>query len=318
MNIQVTEDPIVYFNKQFVPLSQARVNVLTHALNYGTAVFEGIRGYWNPEQEELFLLRPVEHYDRWKGNCGIIRIGVGAPSAKLAEITAELIRKNRFMTDVYVRPLAYKSAERIGIAPDDQDAFTIVVIPFGTYLDSSRGLEAGVTSWRRIQDNAIPARGKISGAYVNSVLASDEVRRNGYDEAIFLNESGHVSEGASCNLFMVRKGKLVTPSVTENVLEGVTRSAIMELARREMKLEVVERPIDRSELYVADEVFFTGTAVEVAPIVGVDRRPVGSGQPGPVTTELRRLYQDATRGRMPAYRGWLAPVYHPAALNRVA
>ncbi len=318
MNIQVTEDPIVYFNKQFTPLSQARVNVLTHALNYGTAVFEGIRGYWNAERQELFLLRPVEHYDRWKGNCGILRINPGLASAKLADITAELIRRNHFTTDVYVRPLAYKSAERIGIAPDDQDAFTIVVIPFGTYLDSSRGLQAGVSSWRRIQDNAIPARGKISGAYVNSVLASDEARQSGYDEAIFLNESGRVSEGASCNLFMVRKGKLITPSVTENVLEGVTRSAVMELARREMKLEVIERPIDRSELYIADEVFFTGTAVEVAPIIGVDRRPVGSGQPGPMTTELRRLYQEATRGRIPAYTNWLTPVYHPAALDRVA
>ena len=318
MNIQVTEDPIVYFNKQFVPLSQARVNVLTHALNYGTAVFEGIRGYWNGAEEELFLLRPVEHYDRWRSNCGILRIAVDLPGAKLAEITAELIRKNRYTTDVYVRPLAYKSAERIGIAPDDKDAFTIVVIPFGTYLDSSRGLQAGVSSWRRIQDNAIPARGKISGAYVNSVLASDEARRNGYDEAIFLNEGGHVSEGASCNIFLVRKGKLITPAVTENVLEGITRAAVMELARREMKLEVVERVIDRSELYVADEAFFTGTAVELGPIVGVDRRPVGSGQPGPVTAELRRLYQDATRGRMPAYRSWLTPVYHPAALDRVA
>jgi branched-chain amino acid aminotransferase len=319
MDTDLTENPVVFFDGRFVPLAEARVSVLTHALQYGTAVFDGIRGYWNAEQQELFLLRPLEHYDRWRANSGILRIGVGLSSRRLCQITAELVRRNRFCTDVYVRPLAYKSAQRIGIAPDDRDALSIVVMPFGSYLDSSRGLQAGIVSWRRIEDNAIPARGKISGSYVNSVLASDEARRNGYDEGIFLTESGHVSEGASCNVFLVRKGKLITPGAAENVLEGITRSRVMELARRELKIEVVERPVSRSELYVCDEVFFCGTAVEMAPVVGVDRRPVGSGEPGPVTTELRRLYQAATRGRLPAYdANWLVPVYHPAALDRVA
>jgi branched-chain amino acid aminotransferase len=318
MDADMTENPIVFFDGRFVPLAEARVSVLTHALQYGTAVFDGIRGYWNAEQQELFLLRPLEHYDRWGANCGILRIGVGLSSRRLCQITAELVRRNRYCTDVYVRPLAYKSAQRIGIAPDGRDGLSIVVLPFGGYLDSGRGLQAGVVSWRRIEDNAIPARGKISGSYVNSVLASDEARRNGYDEGIFLTESGHVSEGASCNVFLVRQGTLITPGVGENIFEGLTRSAVMELARRELKIEVVERPVSRSELYVCDEVFVSGTAVEMAPVVGVDRRPVGSGEPGPVTTELRRLYQAATRGRLPAYANWLVPVYHPAALDRVA
>ena len=318
MDMEANDNAIVFFNKRYIPLSEARVSVLTHALQYGTAVFDGIRGYWNEEQQELFLLRPLEHYERWKSNCGILRIAVEFCSHALCEITADLVRRNRFSTDVYVRPLAYKSAQRIGIAPDDRDGMSIVVVPFGVYLDSTRGLHAGVVSWRRIEDNAIPARGKMAGSYVNSVLASDEARRNGFDEAVLLTESGHVSEGASCNVFLVRKGKLITPGVTENILEGITRAAVIELARREMQLVVVERPVDRSELYVCDELFFAGTAVEIAPVVGVDHRTVGSGETGPVTAELRRLYHDATRGRLPAYAKWLVPVYHPAALDRVA
>jgi branched-chain amino acid aminotransferase len=318
MDAEVNQNQIVFFNNRFVPLADARVGVLTHALQYGTAVFEGIRGYWSPEVQELLLFRPIEHFERWKRNCHILRIDIGMESGGLCGIIAELVRRNRFTTDVYVRPLAYKSSQRVGIAADDQDAFSIVVVPFGKYLDSSRGLHAGVVSWRRIEDNAIPARGKISGAYVNSVLASDEARHNGYDEAIFLNESGHVSEGASCNIFLVRNGKLITPAVSENVLEGITRATILELARREMGLTVVERPVDRSELYVCDEVLFAGTAVEVAPVVCVDHRPVGTGEPGPIATELSQLYQRATRGHMEAYTNWLMPVYTPAVLNKVA
>jgi len=230
------------------------------------------------------------------------------------------MRRNAFRTNVYVRPLAYKCAERIGVSTDDQDAFAIVALPFGDYLHAEKGLHAGVSSWRRIDDNAIPARAKICGAYVNSALASDEVRRNGFDEAIFLNESGHVAEGATCNIFMVRKGKLITPSVTENVLEGITRDSIMELAQRELSLEIVERPIDRSELYMCDELFLTGTAVGIAPIVKVDHRPIRDGAIGPVARQLRQSYFDATRGHLRAYRKWLLAVYqgqHSAAQGKV-
>lgn len=300
---------IVYFDNCFVPLAEARVGILTHALHYGTGVFEGIRGYYDPDARDLLLVRMPEHYERWKRNCGLLRIQVPRSVEELCEITAELCRRNRFESNVYVRPLAYKSAQRIGVLPDDKDSFSIIAVPFGDYLDSRRGLHAGVVSWRRIEDNAIPARGKLCGAYVNSALASDEARRNGYDEAILLNEDGHVAEGATCNIFLVRNGRLVTPPGTDNILEGITRASIIELARREMQLDVVERSIDRSELYVADEVFFTGTAVEIAPIVKIDHRPVGSGQIGPIASELKRLYVEATRGRLPAWRHWLQPVY---------
>jgi branched-chain amino acid aminotransferase len=309
---------IVWFNGGFVPLAEANVSILTHAFNYGTGVFEGIRGYYSAAQQDLFLIRPVEHYDRWKKNCGILRVAVPPTAGQLTDLTAELCRRNGFRTNVYVRPLAYKASVRVGVAPDDNDAHAVVVLPFGDYFDSRQGLRAGVVSWRRIEDNAIPGRAKICGAYVNSVLATDEARRNGHDEAIFLTESGHVAEGSTCNLFMVRNGKLHTPAGTDNILEGITRACIIELARTEMKLEVVERSIDRSELYVCDELFFTGTAVEVAPVTAVDHRPVGAGKVGPISERLRSLYSEATRGCMPAYRHWLWPVYRTAAAGKAA
>ena len=302
-------DSIVWFQNKFVPLAEANVNILTHALNYGTGVFEGIRGYYDDHQNDLFLVRPQDHYQRWKRNATILRIEIPGTARELCEITAELCRRNRFRSHVYVRPLAYKSSARIGVAMDQNDAFAVTVVPFGDYLESTHGLKAGVVSWRRIEDTAIPSRAKICGAYVNSVLAGDEARRAGHDEAIFLTESGHVAEGATCNLFMVRNGQLVTPPATDNILEGITRSSVIDLARNEMNIEFVERSINRSELYVCDELFFTGTAVEVAPIVQIDHRPVGTGSIGQVADTLRTLYKDATRGRLFGYRHWLWPVY---------
>ncbi len=306
------QNTIVWFQNKFTSLAEANVNILTHALNYGSGVFEGIRGYYDEKQQELLLFRVSDHYDRWKQNCGILRIAIPASAEELSEITAELCRRNGFRSNVYVRPLAYKASARIGVHADDNDAYALVVVPFGNYFGKQKGVKAGVVSWRRVEDNAIPGRAKICGAYVNSVLATDEAHRNGHDEAIFLNENGHVAEGATCNLFMLRKGKLVTPPPTDNILEGITRDSVIELARKELNLEVVERSIDRSELYVCDEIFFTGTAAEVAPIIAVDHRPVGTGEIGAVTQKIRGLYFDATRGRLSAYRSWLWPVYCPA------
>lgn len=309
MKVETDPNLIVYFGGEYVPLREARVGILTHALHYGTGVFEGIRAHWDETQQELFVMRPYEHFKRWKQNCGILRIDVPHSPAKLCEITLELMLRNGFRTNVYVRPLAYKSAERVGVSLDDEDAFAIIALPFGEYLHKEEGLHAGVSSWRRIEDNVIPARAKICGAYVNSALASDEARHRGFDEAILLNENGHVAEGATCNIFMMRKGRLITPPVTENVLEGITRDSVMELALRELGLQVEERAIDRSELYVCDELLFTGTAVGIAPIVKVDHRPVGDGKIGVVTNQLLQLYFDATRGHLRKYRQWLMPVH---------
>jgi len=232
-------------------------------------------------------------------------------AAELTEITAELIRLNHFQKDVYVRPLSYMSSARIGVRPDGHSDFAVVVVPFGAYFNSDRGLHAGVVSWRRIEDQALPARGKICGGYVNSVLATTEAHKNGFDEAILLNENGHVAEGATCNIFMVRGGKLVTPPSTDNILEGITRACVIELAHRELHMEVVERSIDRSELYCCDELFLTGTAVEIAPVTKVDHHEVGTGQVGFLTSHLRELYFQATRGQIADYEAWLHPVYQP-------
>jgi len=308
MPAEIDPNLIVCLNGEFIPLREARVGILTHALHYGTGVFEGIRAYWSDAEHQLFLLRPLEHYRRWKQNCGILRIDVPMTAESATDITLELLRRNRFRTSVYIRPLAFKSAERVGVATDAEDSFAIIAMPFGEYLRSDKGLHAGVSSWRRIDDNAIPARAKICGAYVNSALASDDARRSGFDEAILLNESGHVAEGATCNLFMVRDRKLITPPVTENVLEGITRDCVMTLARREVGLDVIERPIDRSELYICDELFLTGTAVGIAPVVRVDHRPVRDAAIGSLTQTIRQLYFDAVLGRLRAYRNWIVPV----------
>jgi branched-chain amino acid aminotransferase len=309
--VKADADPnsICCFGGTFMPLHQARVGILTHALHYGTGVFEGIRAHWDDLSQELFVMRALEHYERWKQNCSILRIDVPQSPEDLCRITVELLRRNDFRTNVYIRPIAFKSAERVGVGMDDQDQWAIIAMPFGEYLHAEKGIHAGVSSWRRIDDNAIPARAKICGAYVNSALASDEVRRSGFDEAIFLNENGHVAEGATCNLFMIRKGRLITPPITDNVLEGITRDSIMELARRELGMPVVERSIDRSELYICDELFLTGTAVGIAPIVRVDHRPVRDAAIGPIVRHLQRAYFDATRGRNGSYRKWLLPVH---------
>ena len=323
MQAEANPNAIVYFNNQYVALKDARISILTHAFHYGTGVFEGIRGYWDEPQQELFLMRPMDHFARWKRNCGILRIellhnALPHTAASLCDLALHLVPANKFRCNIYIRPVAYKSAERVGIYLDDQDSFCMIAMPFGDYLPSENGLHAGVSSWRRVEDNAIPGRAKICGAYVNSALASDEARRNGFDEAIFLTEEGHVAEGASCNIFMVRSGRLITPPASENILEGITRDTIIELARRELSINVIERPIDRSELYVCDELFFTGTAAEIAPITRVDHRAVGSGEVGEVSSKLRRLYCDATRGRLPQYRRWLIPAYRTTAAGRAA
>ncbi len=313
MNLEADPNLIVHFAGQYIPLREARIGILTHALHYGTGVFEGIRAYWETAGQELYLMRPHEHFERWKRNCEILRLEVSLPIDELCAITAQLLRRNAIHADAYIRPLAYKCAERIGVSPDNQDAFAVVALPYGEYLRSDQGLHACVSAWRRVEDNAIPARAKICGAYVNSALASDDARRAGFDEAILLNESGHVAEGSTSNIFMVRKGRLITPPVTENVLEGITRSAIMELAERELGMRVAERPIDRSELYLADELFLTGTAVGVAPVVRVDHRAVGDAALGPIAGQLRHLYFEAAHGRLRNYRKWLVPVYKPEA-----
>jgi branched-chain amino acid aminotransferase len=299
-----------FFRGEFVPLRDANINVMTHAFNYGTAVFEGVRAYWNPEEEQLFALELIPHFARIRSSARLLMMEVRQSAEELAEITVELLRRDGLREDVYVRPIVYKSSETIGVRLHNLDAdITIFGVPFGQYIDTEGGIRAVVSSWRRTDDNAIPARGKITGAYVNGALAKSEAQLNGFDEAIVLTADGHVSEGSAENLFIVKGGILITPPVTDNILEGITRGRLIEMAREELERPVIERSIDRTELYAADEIFLCGTGAQISPVIEVDRRMIGNGRSGPITRELSRRYFDAVRGKTPAHRDWLTPVY---------
>ncbi len=303
------EDLWTFHEGEFTQYRNAHLGLLTHALHYGTACFEGIRAYWSPNANRLFVFRVAEHYQRLKSNSRMLHMEIPYSVEELTAITIELLRRNQFRTDVYVRPLCYKATEEIGIRFHNlRDAFMIVPVPFGSYMDTSAGIRCQVSTWRRVDDNAIPPRSKASGLYVNSALAKTEAFLNGFDEAIFLTQEGHVCEGSAMNIFILRNGMFLTPPSSENILEGITRDTLFTFIRDELRMPVVERPIDRSELYLADEVLLCGTGAEVTPVVEIDRRRIGSGEPGPATQRLQQLYFDACKGRDDRYAAWLTAV----------
>ncbi|MBI4735336.1 MAG: branched-chain amino acid transaminase [candidate division NC10 bacterium] len=300
----------VYFNKQFVPLSEAKVSIRTNALHYGSGVFEGIRAYWNATEQQLFVFRLPEHYERMVSNCKVLKLKLDHDAKELCAITVDLLRRNQPREDTYIRPIAYISSE--GLGPKligYETGFAIYTIPLGDYIDTSVGIKVGFSSWRRISDNTIPARCKVTGGYVNSALARTEAMEQGYDEALFLTQDGFASEGSAENLFLVRNGTLVTPDRSQDILEGITRDTLLTVCREELGLTVTERQVGRTELYVADEVFLCGTGAQVAPVIQVDRRPVGSGKMGPITARIQQLYFEVVKGKHPKYRHWCTPVY---------
>jgi branched-chain amino acid aminotransferase len=297
-----------YFNGEFVRMGETRLSPATNALNYGTGVFEGIRAYWNPERQELRVLKMREHYERFVKSCKLLRIEPGHTVEELCEVTLEILRRNAPTVDTYVRPLAFKSSESIGVKLSGlESSLSIFTAPMGNYVELT-GLRCCVASWRRIPDNSIPARCKLTGSYINTALAVDDAQKAGFDDAIFLTQEGNVSEGSAANIFLVRGGEVVTPPVTADILEGVTRAAVMEMLEREWGLTTVERDIDRTELYVADEVFLTGTGYQIAPVVEIDHREVGTGEMGPVAGRLQEMYFRAARGDNPDYDHWTVPV----------
>lgn len=299
-----------FFEGAIVPVEQAKISVRTHALNYGTACFGGIRGYWNDKLEQLFVFRIEDHYRRFLNSTKLLMMDLPYSVADLIQITLELLRKEGWRQDVYIRPLAYKADEKIGVRLHGlTDRVAIFSVAFGRYIEKEEGTHLTVSSWRRIDDNAIPARGKISGAYVNSALAKSDALLNGFDEALVLNASGHVAEGSAENFVMIRNGVAITPPVTENILEGITRRTLFHLLRTELDVEVVERLIDRTEVYLADEAFLCGTGVQIAAVTKIDHRPVGEGKMGPITSQLRDLYFGIVRGNVERYREWCTPVY---------
>jgi len=302
--------PYAYFKKQIVPLEEAKIGVMTHAFNYGTAVFEGIRGNWNAADGQLYLFRLKEHFDRLRKSCRIMRIEFPYENEELYSIATKIVEMSGYQEDVYLRPLAYKSSEVLGVRLHDlEDDFLVFIAPFGPYLDIEKGARCCTSSWRRVEDTAIPARAKITGIYANSALAKTEANLNGFDEAIMLDERGHVSEGSGENIFVVQGDTMITPPPSSNILVGITRDTVITLAREELGIATVERDIDRTELYTADECFMTGTAAHVTPVVELDRRQIGDATMGPVTRRLSQLYFDIIRGKNPKYVHWCTPCY---------
>uniref|UniRef100_E6Q6H4 branched-chain-amino-acid transaminase n=1 Tax=mine drainage metagenome TaxID=410659 RepID=E6Q6H4_9ZZZZ len=300
----------VYRDGAFSNYNDAKVGLLTHGLQYGTGCFEGIRGFWVPEDRDLYLLLLREHYERLFNSAKILLMELPHSVDELIAITVDLCRRNAFETDVYIRPCIFKSAEDIGVRLHGVPAsFAMIALPFTKYFDASVGLKACVSSWRRADDTMAPPRGKITGLYVNSALAKSEAVLNGYDEAIMLSHDGHVAEGSAENIFLVRHGALYTPDPSQNVLEGCTRRAVIQIASEVLGLKIIERSIDRGELYAADEVFFSGSAAGLVHASSIDGRRVGDGTLGPVARQIMEIYERAVRGRDPRYLGWITPTY---------
>ena len=301
---------IAYFEGDFVPVGDARLSVMTHAFNYGTALFEGIRGYYNADEDNVFIFRLEEHIERFVRNFKILCMEVPEDAARISAICREVARKSGLREDVYLRPICYKDELSLGPAVHSvSSALCCYLIKLGDYVDTNDGLDVAVSSWRRLSDNAIPTRAKTTGSYINSSLAATEAKQSGFHEAIFLREDGTVAEGSAMNIFIIQDGQLITPPPNADILVGITRNTVMQLAVEQLGLTVVERPIARTELYVCDEIFFCGTGAQVAPVRSVDRRLVGSGEPGPLTKQLQDIYFDVVQGKVSEYRHWCTPVY---------
>jgi len=314
--MEVSHLPYAYFEGAIMPLADAKVSIATHALQYGTGVFAGIRGYLDQDGSTINIFRLHDHMTRFSQSAGLIKIALGMDVAGLCELAVELTKRNAPTSNVYFRPFAYKSGLDLGPTLSGiSDSFSIYMLPLGNYYSDDSGLSVMVSSWGRTQDNVVPARGKISGSYINAAITKDEAVGYGFDDAILLNSRGKVSEGSACNLMMVRRGVLTTPPITADILEGITRRTVLQIAR-DAGMPVEEREIDRTELYLAEELFFCGTGVQVEAVTRVDQRLVGgTGTVGPITARIREKFFDIVQGKAPEYRDWLTPV---AALAPVA
>jgi branched-chain amino acid aminotransferase len=294
-----------FFEGKIVQFADAKISIAAHGFLYGTTVFSGMRAYWNEERKRLFVFRPYEHFHRLLDSAKIMSMSIPFDEQGLINLTLELLRKDNWQQDVYLRPTIYKADMGIGVRLHNlRDEFSMFVTSFDKYLSNDSDAHLTFSSWRRIDDNTIPARGKISGAYANSALIKTDANRAGFDEAIVLDQVGHVSEGSAMNIFIVRDGVLITPPATDNILEGITRRSVIELAREELGLEVRERSIDRSEVFIAEELFMTGTAAQIVAATKVDHRPIGSGKMGTITSKLRALFDEVVHARHPKYLKW--------------
>ena len=298
-----------FLNGQKVSLKDAKVGIMTHALHYGTAVFEGIRGNWNESKEKMIIFRLKEHYDRLLRGSNILKMNLGYTSQEMCDITVDLVKSNGYKEDIYIRPLAYKSQELIANLKlhELEDDLSIIVIPFGAYIDNTKPIKCQTSSWRRPEDTMMPTGVKLAGLYTTSILAKTEAVSAGYDEAILLNNDGTVSEGSGENLFMVQNDEIITPTETDNCLLGITRNTIIQIAKNELNIDIKERRIHRSELYLSDEIFLTGSAAHVTSVGSLDNRTIGSGKVGQITKTLQDIYFSVVSGKIEdkKYKSWL-------------
>lgn len=302
--------PYAFFHNKYVPLEKAKITVLTHAMHYGTAVFEGIRGNWDEKKQLFYLFRLKEHYERLLIGCRILKMDPPYSIKQLSDITIKLVEESGFKEDVYIRPIAFKSADRVGVRLHDIDNdFAMVILTLPAYLDAEKGVRCCVSSWRRHGDSMIPTRAKICGVYVTSALAKSEAMERGFDEAILLTDDGKVSEGSGENIFAVIDGKLITPPSSDSILMGITRDTVIQLAKKELGIDTLERSLNRSDLYIAEEIFMTGTAAHVSPVIEIDEYKIGNGKTGKLTKKLQQLYFDVIQGKNPKYINWCTPAY---------
>lgn len=296
----------IWLDGRIVKWEDAKIHVLTHALHYGTSIFEGIRAYWTGK--DLLIFRLDDHIDRMFRSAKILGIKVPYTADEVRKAIIETLKANGFREDVYIRPILFVSTPTVTLDVRVLDvSLAVIAFPFGKYLPPE-GIRATIVSWRRVSNTMLPVMAKIGGIYVNSVLALVEARSKGFDEAILMDANGYIAEGSGENIFIVRKGKIYTPPTYASILEGITRDTIITLATDE-GIPVEERPIAREEVYIADEVFLVGTAAEVTPVVEIDGRIIGDGKPGPVTKKLAELYAKVVRGQIEKYLRWVTPVY---------
>lgn len=301
---------LAYFEGGIVPIAEAAVSIQCNTLHYGTGCFGGLRAYWNAEHEQLYAFRLLDHYRRFLDSARLLMCDFAQTPEQLRDISLDLLRREGWREDVYIRPLAYKDDGIFRLwLHDAQDKIAIFTQPYDKFIAADTSARVCVSSWRRVDDAALPARGKLNGAYVNSALIKSEAMLNGFDDAIVLNQDGHVSEGSAANFMMIRNGDVITPPVTANILEGITRRSLIALLREQLGVTVIEREIDRSELYLADEAFLCGTGVQIAAIASIDHRSIGRGGSGPITQKLRDIFFRVLRGEVAEYRNWLSPVF---------
>ena len=302
-------DSVIYFNRAFRPEREATISVRSRALNYGLGCFAGIRGYKTDDGRQVHVFRLDRHVRRLEHSARILCLRLSGTPSEIADVIVELLRRNEMHGDVYIRPIVFANSNELSplLDPDTSET-AIFCMPLGRYL-SAEPIDVCVSSWWRVRENAIPARAKATGGYLNSALARREAMDNGYTEAILLTEDGHVSEGSAEHVFIVRDGQLISPPSTADNLDGITRQSLITLAREDLDIPFVERPIGRTELYVAEEVFLCGTGAEITPVRSVDRREIGDGVIGPVTRRLSEHFEAVVRGRVPERADWLTPVW---------